>query len=474
MVSRAFGSGLFFKLKPKVQKVNFGEEQLEALSKLEDFTRSKEDTITLSGSAGTGKTSLIIEYLDFLDDEKVPYILAAPTHKAKLVLEALTGEDAYTVHQVLSLQPNLDIMELDFRELDFFAKSNSNKPNQIPYRGVIIVDEASMISDDLFKFILKCAKQSLTKVIWVGDCKQLQPVKSDTLSKVFTLDNVIILTKIYRQKDDSPVLDVLSELREHSLKVIEPCKGKVDSIFTFNNALEFAKSAKEPMQETVKTGNVLNCKVLAFTNSRVSAYNNTLRKLIFGKDYVKEFNQGEILTGYDNLEFETSKFYNSLDYVVKDIPVKEYRRIPYYDLPLNGYDLQLFDTVYKTTNKVFVLSRDNDTESLNNLTKLIEQTRLQALRLQNAGKSAKLIWSKYYMIINSFATTFDLYYENRVIKRKTFDYGYALTVHKSQGSSFNTVFVDLANINTCPDPEVVRQLQYVGISRTKGDVYLLV
>ena len=47
-------------------------------------------------------------------------------------------------------------------------------------------------------------------------------------------------------------------------------------------------------------------------------------------------------------------------------------------------------------------------------------------------------------------------------------------MHKSQGSSFNTVFVDIANINACSDEKVLRQLQYVAISRTKGDVYLLV
>ena len=98
-----------FNLKPKVQKVNFGEEQLRALSLLEEFTKSDQTTTTLSGSAGTGKTSLVIEYLDYLDDKGIPYILAAPTHKAKLVLEALTGQGAFTVHQLLSLQPNLDI-----------------------------------------------------------------------------------------------------------------------------------------------------------------------------------------------------------------------------------------------------------------------------------------------------------------------------------------------------------------------------
>ena len=158
-----------FKIKLKVQKVNFGEEQVQALSKLEEFTTSSDTTITLSGSAGTGKTSLIIEYLEYLDDQKVPYTLAAPTHKAKLVMEAVTGQEATTIHQLLALQPNLDIFELDFRELDFFSGDSIKKPNQIPYKGVVIVDEASMVSDELFSFILNKARKNKSKVVWVGE-----------------------------------------------------------------------------------------------------------------------------------------------------------------------------------------------------------------------------------------------------------------------------------------------------------------
>lgn len=464
-----------FNLKPKVQKVNFGEEQLRALSLLEEFTKSDQTTTTLSGSAGTGKTSLVIEYLDYLDDKGIPYILAAPTHKAKLVLEALTGQGAFTVHQLLSLQPNLDIFELDFRELDFFSNSDAyNHPNQIPYKGVIIIDEASMINDDLFEFIIDCARKSESKVVWVGDEKQLQPVKSDKLSKVFSLDNKILLTKIYRQKEDSPVLDILSELREHSLNNFEPCKGIEDSIYTFNNAIDFMRSSKDILRETVATGNVLNAKILAFTNARVKALNQASRKLIFGENFKNEFNLGEIITGYDNFQYDSFQFYNSLDYVIRNTPVKEKKILPYLTKPLNGFTLSLYDTVYKNVNKVFVLSRDNDPNDIANLAKLLEQTRQHAVLLKKSGKSSNLMWGKYYTLMGSFATTFDLFCDNRVIKKKTFDYGYALTVHKSQGSSFNTVFVDIANINACSDEKVLRQLQYVAISRTKGDVYLLV
>lgn len=57
-----------------------------------------------------------------------------------------------------------------------------------------------MINDDLFEFIIDCAKKSESKVVWVGDEKQLQPVKSDKLSKVFSLDNKILLTKYIDRK----------------------------------------------------------------------------------------------------------------------------------------------------------------------------------------------------------------------------------------------------------------------------------
>ena len=40
-------------------------------------------------------------------------------------------------------------------------------------------------------------------------------------------------------------------------------------------------------------------------------------------------------------------------------------------------------------------------------------------------------WKEYYEINNSFTTPFNLYYDNRLIRKKSFDYGYASTVHKS-------------------------------------------
>ena len=52
-------------------------------------------------------------------------------------------------------------------------------------------------------------------------------------------------------------------------------------------------------------------KILAFTNARVKALNQASRKLIFGENFKNEFNLGEIITGYDNFQYDSFQFYNS-------------------------------------------------------------------------------------------------------------------------------------------------------------------
>ena len=42
-----------------------------------------------------------------------------------------------------------------------------------------------------------------------------------------------------------------------------------------------------------------------------------------------------------------------------------------------------------------------------------------------------------------------------------------------QGSTFDKVFIDIDSFKRCRDLEEVRQLQYVGLSRTRSDIYLL-
>ena len=88
-------------------------------------------------------------------------------------------------------------------------------------------------------------------------------------------------------------------------------------------------------------------------------------------------------------------------------------------------------------------------------------------------RTSYIYWKKYYELMNSFCTPIDLYYDGRLIRKKSFDYGYACTTHRLQGSSLDNVFVDMKNIKSCRDDLVRRQLQYVALSRTRKDAYVL-
>ena len=466
-----------FSIKSNKEKLELGEEQINALQKLEEFVSGMEDCITLSGFAGTGKTSILKEFIEYLDDEELPYVLAAPTHRAKLVLEALTdAKKTYTLHQLLSLSPNIEIFELDYRDLLFkVEEAFNNKNSAIPYKGVVIIDEASMINDDLFDLLLKKCKDFKCKIVFSGDSQQLRPVKSDHISKVFVLDNKITLTKIYRQKKDNPVSNILEILRHESLSSsdFETEIGTDNSFIVCNTPNQFMDYATPYFKDMLSNGNVLECKMLAYTNARVNALNKAIRQYILGNNSKKEFNKGEILVGTDNFDFDGFKFYNSLDYVIKNNPNKVKTLIPYFGEYMIGYKLDLYDSVYKTTNSIFVLSKDNDINKLIGLANFIENTRLKAISLKEDKRKAAVIWRKYFDTINSFATTFDLYYNNRVIKKRTFNYGYAISVHKAQGSTIDNIFVDIGNINTVWDKNELQQLQYVALSRTRGNAYIL-
>ena len=76
--------------------------------------------------------------------------------------------------------------------------------------------------------------------------------------------------------------------------------------------------------------------------------------------------------------------------------------------------------------------------------------------------------------MGSFLTPVDLVFNGRTIRTKSIDYGYCLSIHKSQGSSFNTILVDMENVFLCKNKQELRQLQYVGLSRTRKDIHMLI
>ena len=180
---------------------------------------------------------------------------------------------------------------------------------------------------------------------------------------------------------------------------------------------------------SVKNNDILEAKILAYTNDRVNSLNNKMREVLFGKD--SQYQKFELLTAYENLEFNGVKLYNSMDYVIVDDPIKIDINIPHF-INLPGFKLNLYDSSSKTSEEILILDKEISSDYLNSLAQLIERTRLEAIDLKmKKSRYSYVKWKEYYEINNSFTTPFNLYYDNRLIRKKSFDYGYASTVHKS-------------------------------------------
>lgn len=424
--------------------------------------KSNDTSICISGSAGTGK-SMIVRYLLNTILKPVPVCLCAPTHKAALVLKDVTGKEAITLHSLLAMSPKLDVLELDFRELGFNMGTNS-----IPAKGVVICDEASMINDELYEFLNQKCKDKSCKIIYCGDRKQLQPVSNYGHSKVWNLDNMIMFTKIFRQNNESAIMPVLEKLREYPLYEFESKQSNNGSVVVTKNIKEFSDMFLPEFQKALEDKDVLMAKILAYTNARVDAYNEIIHQLLFNKDG-KEFHNGGFLTCYENVERDNLKFWNSMDYIIVDEPQSTYINIPGIGA-LEGYILVLYDPLTKEVGKVSVLSKTIPENTISSLAQYIDSIRIKAI--QATGYKRKLYWTTYFNVMDSFISQVDLVYDNRLVRKAGLKHGYACSVHKSQGSSYRNIFIDMKDIFKQRDREELRQLQYVALSRTRNNAYI--
>lgn len=169
----------------------------------------------LTGGPGTGKTTVIngiiavYAILHQLDLNKVssdsPILLAAPTGRAARRMNELTGLPSATIHRHLGLtEDQSEATRNDYLDAEF-----------------IIIDEFSMVdtwlANQLFQHIA-----SDTQVLIVGDAEQLPSVSpGQVLADLLKIPQIPSLTleKIYRQSEDSTIVQLASQIRQGELPV---------------------------------------------------------------------------------------------------------------------------------------------------------------------------------------------------------------------------------------------------------------
>ena len=447
--------------------IKLTDEQLKAVHQITQFCRgqTKEICCSLIGSAGTGKTTVVKTILEELDQANISYCLCAPTHKAALVLQKSTGKTAQTLHHLLALSPTLDIFNLDLNNLLFKA---SKMCTEIPGHGIVIVDEASMVSDDLFECLLEKCKDRHAKILFIGDAAQLIPVKGQKESKALHSPITCVLSQIHRQQNDNAILPILERLRNTAMLTLPEVSSPCGNIQIFRSRATFVKKVLSLFKEALKQQDTCCIKLGAYTNVVVDAYNEVLHKKLF-PDSKAEYNVGEFITIGETIQTATHTLFNSTEYPVSSVKSKPVV-IPNIGT-FSGYELVLIDQLDNHRIPINVVSVETSEADRLKIAEGIEDIRQAAIKAPKIQRASA--WAKYYNTVNSFCAPFALMLsDKRLVKKRSISYGYATTIHKMQGSTYENICIDWQNLNSCIDTTVKRQLQYVAASRTKNNIFV--
>lgn len=466
----------------------FTDDQLKAYSSLIEFINSpyneKDYKRALVGAAGTGKTYLVRALIKNCGLSYSTIGLAAPTHKACRVLAesiSLPNIKVNTLQSDLGLRLNFDVEKFDIDNPPFDPKGKIKIGD---YR-LYIVDESSMINRGLLIFLERTCKTNKCKIIFIGDESQLAPV-NEKYSAAFRGVQVSKLKQIVRQGDDNPVSYLLELLRydiaHKSFTFLEHI-SKFRSKFNEDNTKGYAVCTPTEFENLVTinfndealTSNVDFAKVIAYTNSAVSSWNKFIRNTII-KDADKSIiTKNDLIISYITIvnQFNDCIIKNSEEYILKDVVN--------YVHPKYGFKgfMVRFTAIHGgfNTSPLFVLDH-KDRFTIMQYVKVSNEM-IQAAKSASVKLRAQR-WKDYYSFKESCLLLTNIVNPttNKIMFARDLDYGFSLTSHKSQGSTFDTSLVDVNDIvydkygRPYTDAEEINRRLYVACSRCKNKLYL--
>lgn len=430
-------------------------QQIDALNEMDRFMKSNETSMTLSGYAGTGKTSLMEMIAKKGQKQFKPVMFCATTNKAAAVLNdrvSKAGFKASTLNKVFGINEEVDSSKAyNARNLVNVLKDVDIMPGT-----TIIIDEASMINEENYKILNDIAKEHRLKIIYVGDEAQLAPINEDKISKVFRNGEgkVIRLTQVERT-DDNAILKEATAIRNgEPLSKVSSFNSKGEGVAYISP--QHQEAINEVIDKYVKglKQNPNYFRILAYTNKAVTAYNNQVRELLGYDSPIPHV--GEPMTGYVNWGYEwrtkSYRFINSESYKVTQVgrPTTVQTRLDNgTPVMMQAVPITLEDSLGNIDTFNFMDIKNNVQNRQSAMILANEKKRLWNEARRAYGREAKAAVYAKINAIDSFLFVNDNIEDNshNLLQAKTIDFGYALTIHKSQGSTFTHVLMDDVDVS---------------------------
>lgn len=463
-----------------VQQIKLTAGQEAAKKAILNFIKtadaSKGEYFTLTGKAGTGKTTLIQEVIREIakDNPYQRFVVSALAHKAVQVIYGKTKKSSKFVSA--STVASLLGMKLD-QETGLFKPAGKNAKIKLKRDSILFVDEASMLNEQNIKFLMNAAIRTDSKVIFLGDPGQLPPIRTrelvkygtDSLSPVFKTQKDEYsagLTERVRQGESSPILDYADTFWNYSttegqtdrrvddedMSRVENAQGSIE----FINKQQVDKIV--PLfKQAVETNNPSLVKIVAYHNNAVRQWNQDIRRKVYGDEYSPNPLPGDILMMTDTYNDPASDDAKPLLFNSEDISVISTGPIR------TVYRVQLMDaTIKDPRGKIITVS-------------LIIPTKENMAEFNN---NKRLLWNEAQKYKNTdrgkYKRALDMYWSYGT-KLAHVEYGYAITSHKSQGSTYDVSIVDSADINSngfMSDISKARSI-YTAITRARNSAVIL-
>lgn len=457
--------------------ITYNKEQQSAIINAVSFLKTNTDPTqyyVIEGKAGTGKTTIAKEILKEFEDEQI--YVAAVSHKAKGVIKNSFGEDTrgkkfFSIAGLLGLK---GINDNDTQTTKFQVGTKIPLLDNPP--ALLVIDEASMITEDVLKKIIDI-NSSLSRpfqMLFLGDIGQIQPIRDeqsefyrthkDLLNKksdIFNSKHKSKLITRVRQGEANPILPYADYFWENSQKEnpeLNPTQHIVrNNQITDKGSLLFSNSEGEVLNSVIKAvknavekGLTNHVKIVTYHVNEKAELNQKIHETLFGKD--SDYSKGDMLilnSSYD-LPDVNATMENSSEIQIKNIQdtdVDEFGVRTLY-LETNG-------TAYTRTGNeqkdcvIQVVSR-NDIELYNN--KLQELASYAKRQTNKASK--RQAWGDFWEYKGRYADV---------------DFGYAITAHKSQGSTYDIVVVDEKDImgTSATSNQEKSELIYTALTRPR-------
>ena len=367
----------------------------------------------ITGSPGTGKSYLSKAIMLFFKSKSKSIVAMAPSHKAKKVLAEALGEPATTVARYCGYtMENTDNPSMN--DEGEFVKSRETEECYLA-----IVDEVSMVTEINFNEI----RESAEIVIALGDKNQLKAINEESADL-----------------SDAIILELTEQMRQENLetalyKNIQIIKEEINKPSGFQYNFDETFQVADNLVNEYMKGNIEV--IIAYRNIFVDAYNNAIQTELTGDDTFKK---------NDKIIF--NKPANSTRaYIDKSGKAT-------YPIIKNNGDTATILSIHNTQPGVgLVVELDIGEEDA--------RTRLLLTRDQWAEKSFVWnLWLNYWKPIMQW----------KQFKRFAVNISlpFAITAHKSQGSTYQNVGINIADINECWNREDKFRMLYVAMSRAKN------